>query len=126
MSGKDSLGTSAAQVAAASGDPEAIRQVAALLQKAVEAEPADEAIGIKQGVRIRELAFALGAAREHARPYVPMVIELLNRNFTIGSHFGALELAPTSMCRVLAAIGGREAEAAITGPQCKEDWHKGP
>lgn len=126
MSADDSLGTSAAQVAAASGDPEAIRQVADLLQKAVDAEPQDKAIGIKGGLRITELAFALGAAREQARPYAPMVIRLLNRDFTIGSHFGALEMAPTSMCRVLSAIGGSDAEAAIRGPRCREDWYKWP
>jgi len=126
MSRDDALGTSAAQVAAASGDPEAIHQVASLLQKAVDAEPEDKAIGIKEGIRITELAFALGAARERARPYAPMVIKLLNRDFTIGSHFGPLELAPTSMCRVLSAIGGSDAEAAIRGPRCQQDWHKWP
>lgn len=126
MSADDSLGTSAAQVAAASGDPEAIRRVADLLQKAVDAEPKDKAIGIKKGLRITELAFALGAAREQARPYAPMVIRLVNRDFTIGSHFGALEMAPTSMCRVLSAIGGSDAEAAIRGPRCREDWYKWP
>ena len=126
MSEDNSLGTSAAQVAAASGDQEAIRQVAALLQKAVDAEPLDKPIGIEGGLRITELAFALGAARERARPYAPMVIGLLNRDFTIGSHFGALELAPTSMCRVLSAIGGSDADEAIRGPRCQEDWHKWP
>ncbi len=126
MSADDALGTSAAQVAAASGDQEAIRQVAALLQKAVDAEPPDEAIRINATGRITELAFALGAAREQARPYAPMLIELLNRDFTKGSHFGALELAPTSMCRVLSAVGGSDAEAAIRGPRCEGDWHKWP
>lgn len=126
MSADDALGTSAAQVAAASGDADAIRQVAALLRKATNAEPEGEAIRIEAVPRITELAFALGAAREQARPYAPMLIRLLNRDFTIGSHFGALELAPTSMCRVLAAIGGSEAEAAIKSPRCKEDWHKWP
>lgn len=126
MSADDSLGTSAAQVAAASGDPRAIRQVAALLRRTVDAEPQDQAISIKAGGRITELAFALGAAREHARPYTPLVIELLDRDFTIGSHFGALELAPTSMCRVLSAIGGDDAEVALKGRRCEEDWHKWP
>lgn len=126
LSAKDSLGTSAAQVAAASGDPKAIRRVADVLRGAVDAEPKGQAISIEAGARITELAFALGAAREHARPYTPMIIELLNRDFTIGSHFGPLELAPTSMCRVLSAIGGDDAEAAIQGERCQENWHKWP
>ena len=126
MAADDSLGTSAAQVAAASGDPEAIRQVAALLEATVDAEPPDEAIGMAATPRVTELAFALGAARAAARPHAPMIVRLLNRDFTIGSHFGALELAPTSMCRVLRAIGGPEADAATRGPRCQEDWYKGP
>ncbi len=126
MSEDGSLGTSAAQVAAASGDPEAVARVAALLQAAVDDEPADEAISVEAREHITELAFALGAAREKARPYTPIVLGLLNREFTIGSHFGALELTPTSMCRVLRAIGGPEAEAAINGPLCQADWHKWP
>jgi len=126
MSSEDSLGTSAAQVAAASGDADAIRQVVDLLLQAIAAEPADEAISITATPRITELAFAVGAAREHARPYVSVIVGLLNREFTIGSHFGALELTPTSMCRVLSAIGGEEAEAALKGPRCQDDWHKRP
>lgn len=123
---KGSLGTSAAQVAAASGDPAAVAEVARRLQVAIDAEPSNKAIGVKAGERIRELAFALGAAREQARPRVPMLVALLNRDFTIGSHFGALELAPTSLCRVLRAIGGPEADAATRGPRCRGDWYRAP
>lgn len=119
MNGDDSLGTSAAQVAAASGDSEAIDQVAALFRETLDRVPAQGAVPVAKGERLVELAYALGAAGPQARSHVATLIRFLNRDVEHGSHFGILELPPEEVCRVLEAIGGQEAIESARGPRCQ-------
>ncbi len=119
MNSDDSLGTSAAQVAAASGDSEAIDQVAALFRETLDREPTNGAVPVAKGERLVELAYALGAAGPQARSHVPTLIRFLNRDVEYGSHFGILELPPKGVCRVLEAIGGQDAIESARGPRCQ-------
>ena len=119
MNAKDSMGTSAAQVAGASGDPDAINQVAALFQRTLENAPSEGAIPAEAGNRLIELSLAMGVAGPQARSHVPVLITFLNRDVVKGSHFGLLEVPPKDVCRVLKAIGGPLAMQAVEGPRCR-------
>jgi len=70
MSDRDALGTAAAQVAAASKDPQAVAAVARLLSQSLEAERRST-IRRPRASRVVELAYGLGAAGEAARPQDP-------------------------------------------------------
>jgi len=118
MGAKDAMETSAAQVAGASGEPAAVDKVAGLLREALNSAPADRPIPIQKGERLVELSFALGVAGPQARRHVPLLVQLLNRDVLVGSHFGPLELPPKDVCRVLRAIGGAEAMEAAEGSRC--------
>lgn len=122
MNARDSLGTSAAQVAAASGDPGAIAAVARLLREALRREPG-KAIPRERARQLVELAYALGAARGAARLYVALLTELLARDVeSFAPPFGVIERPPSELCRALRRIGGEEAERALRSPRCKPPW----
>lgn len=119
MNDQDALGTSAAQVAGASGDPEAVDRVGALFRKALRSAPTGEAVPVEKGERLVELSYALGVAGPQARNHVSALVEFLNRDVEKGSHFGTLELPPKEVCRALQAIGGAEAMTAVRGARCR-------
>lgn len=119
MNADDQLGTSAAQVAGASGEPEAIDRVASLMKSAYGNAPPTGPIASEQGQRLVELSLALGVAGEKAREHVPILVTFLGRDVLKGSHFGMLELPPTDVCRALRAISGPEAMTAVNGPRCQ-------
>lgn len=119
MNAKDSLGTSSAQVAAASRDGRTLAAVARLL----ETELGDGAgvIRRQRANRTVELAYALGAAGEAARPYTGLLVRLLGRQVEDAAPpFGIIERAPSEVCRALVRIGGSEAERAIRSRPCAE------
>lgn len=119
MNAKDAMGTSAAQVAGASGDPEAVNLVAALFRETLDNVPTEGAIPAEPGERLVELSFALGVAGSRARSHAALLVEFLNRDVLKGSHFGMLALPPDDVCRVLQVIGGPTAMQAVEGPRCQ-------
>lgn len=122
MHARDVLGTSAAQVAAASGDPSAIEAVARLLREELRSETG-ATIERNRAKLLVELAYALGSAGEAARPWVGVLIELLNHDVeSLAPPFGVIERPPNEVCRALRRIGGVEAERALQGERCEEPW----
>lgn len=119
------LGTSAAQVAASSSDPKAVEAVAQLLRRQLEASSG--VIPRERAQRVVELVYALGAAGEAARSYVPLLKETLGRQVqSLAPPFGVIERQPNEVCRALKSIGGDEAEAILATEQCKPPWSMSP
>ena len=126
MHARDSLGTSAAQVAAASRDPEAVRAVADMLHRELQ-DVGRKPIARKRAGQLVELAYALGAAGHVARPYIGTLVELLARDIeSAAPPFGIIERPPNEVCRAIQQIGGEEAEKALTGERCEEPWSLSP
>ena len=107
MSAKDSLGTSAAQVAASSGDPAVLMKIAEMMTELLDDAPHTAPIEIQTRDRLYELGYALAFASEHSRPYTGPVHELMSRTVESRSMFGRLGLSPKRMCGVLNAIEGK-------------------
>jgi hypothetical protein len=122
MNSEDSLGTGAAQVAAASRDPAAVSAVAGLLSQGLKAGPG-KVIKRERAQRLVELGYALGAAGETAQPWVGSLIELLNRDVeSLAPPFGVIERPPNEICRALNRIGGIPAQQALQSERCKRPW----
>jgi len=126
MNASDALGTSAAQVAAASKDAAAVSAVADLLRRSLSKYPAG-AIPREPAQRLIEMAYALGAAGEAGRPYVGLLSELLSRDIqSFAPPFGVIERSPSEVCWALQMVEGKEAKALINGPRCQGQWFRGP
>ncbi len=123
MGNKNSLQTGAAQLAAASGDPGVLKEVARLLEEVVPTK-AGTVLRRPENEHVIELAYAFLAAGEAANPYLPILDKLLSMKVESASHFGLLELAPRGVCRVYRGIGSEAAKMRLERPPCSEkyDW----
>ena len=119
MSSNDQMGTGAAQVAVAGGEPQALPKVKDLMEQILLATPEQKPIPRLVRNRFYELAFALGMAGERSQPYAQPLIELLDRRVeSWAPPFGMIELPPARMCPVARHIGGTVAAAAETKEFC--------
>lgn len=99
MSAEDALGTSAAQIAAATGHPEALRRIQELMDGKLRKFPRTEVIPWDTKKRLYELAYALVLAGAKSRPFIAPMQDLMTRN--VESHalqFGMVPLRPKFMC----------------------------
>ena len=120
MSASDQLGTGAAQIAAASGEPEALAKVERLMADLLAATPRTKAIPRETRNRLYELAYGLGMAGEQAQPYAAPVTDLLSREVESWvPPFGMIALKPARMCAVARQIGGQIAATARTKDFCR-------
>ncbi len=123
------LGTSAAFLAVSVAPKEALPRVSRAMAE-FSATAADRQIEdkfdktrgftLRDGHRLRELAYALSTAGPAAEPYSAPLIALLDQRFATGSHFGLLLVEPKELCIVADRIGGRAAAAAQAKPYCRE------
>lgn len=120
ISALDSMGTGAAQVAVAAGQPGALGRVRQLMTDLLAQTPPDKPIPLLGRNRLYELAFALGMAGPAAEPYAGPLVQLLDRKVqSLAPPFGIVELPPTQMCAVATHIGGASAAAAARRPFCQ-------
>lgn len=113
MSTKDSLGTSAAQVAAAAGHPEALPRIRSMMKELLHGVPNNKAIPWHTRNRLYELAYAIRFAGDRGKEFTEPLRELMSRKVqSWAPPFGMVELNPKQMCEVLEAIEGK---AAIRG-----------
>lgn len=123
ISANDSLGTGAAQVAVAAGQPGALQRVQELMTQLLDQTPADEPIPRLTRNRLYELAFALGMAGPDAEPYAGPLVQLMGRKVESSAPpFGLLSLPPARMCPVALRIGGAAASAAAAYDFCGKEW----
>ncbi len=119
MSASSQMGTGAAQIAVAGGEPQALSAVQRLMDEVLSATPREKPIPPLSRNRIYELAFALGMAGEDARAYAGPLIDLLDRKvLSAAPPFGLVDLPPARMCPVARHIGGMVAVAAQAKEFC--------
>ncbi len=110
MSTESSMGTGAAQVAAAAGHPDALPWVARSIQKELEAAPAGSPIPWSKRNRLYELAWAIAYAGENGKPYLNSIEAIMRRKVESKAFpFGMVSHDPKQLCRVLEYVADREA-----------------
>jgi hypothetical protein len=121
VSADNQLGTGAAQIAVAGGEPRALPEVKRLMTQILAATPEDKPIPYLSSHRAYELGYALGMAGQDAQSYSGPLINLLDRKVeSWAPPFGMLERSPTPMCVVAEHIGGSVASAARSKTFCME------
>jgi hypothetical protein len=109
MSIKDSLGTGAAQVAAATGHPDALPRIERMMQETLAAIPADKAIPRATRDRLYELAWAINFSGDSGRRHTKPIHVMMQRKVqSWAPPFGIVELRPKRLCGVLRRIEGAD------------------
>jgi hypothetical protein len=106
VSDKDSLGTSAAQIAGAAGGDSDLSKVEMLMRQKLESIPQDRTLSIDERDRLYELAYTFTYAGTRAITHVGPVKMLMTRKVkSNATMFGLVDLNPKQMCHVLEAVG---------------------
>lgn len=107
MSSDDSLGTGAAQIAAATGHPEALSRIRKMMQDLLSSVPAEKPIPYSARNRFYELAYAVYFSDDAGREYIAPIKAFMTRKvYSWAPPFGMIELQPKRMCRLLERIEG--------------------
>lgn len=111
MSSENALGTGAAQVATATGHPDALSRVVIMMEELLARTSEDVAVPFRTQERLYELALAIyfagPAAKEHTAPLHKTIRRKVE---SWAPPFGMIEVPPTEYCGLLIAIEG---EASI-------------
>lgn len=112
MSDKDLLGTSAAQIAGATGDDSDLSKVEMLMSKMLSSMQQERVLTVQERNRVFELAYTFAYAGTRAIAHVGPVKVLMTRKVqSNATMFGLVDLSPKQMCHVLAAVGDFKALA---------------
>ncbi|MGN6573566.1 MAG: hypothetical protein ACTHLO_19335 [Pseudolabrys sp.] len=110
MSADDSMGTGAAQIAAATGHNGALDRIKSMMEKILASVPRDKPIPHDTKLRLYELSYAIFFAGAGAEDYVAPINELMRRKVASWAPpFGMVEHTPTRLCELVARIEGQSA-----------------
>lgn len=110
MNSRSSMGTGAAQVAAATGHPAALPWITREFNELLGGVPTKAAIPIDTRDRLLELAWAIYFAGDAGRSSAVAIHRLMAKKVeSRAPPFGIVEIWPKSFCRVLELIEGRSA-----------------
>ncbi len=109
ISTDNALGTGAAQIAVATGHPDALPKIEKLMNNLLESIPNDKVVPREIRNRLYELAYAIGFGKEKSKKYTAPIKNLMIRRVqSWAPPFGMLEFNPKRMCEVLKNIEGQE------------------
>jgi hypothetical protein len=115
-----SMGTGAAQVAAAAGHPDALPRIQRMMEEAVSAVPSDRPIPRATRDRLYELAWAIYYSGEAGKKHTKPIHQIMQRQVeSWAPPFGMVALRPKRLCSVLKLIEGDESLGAYTF--CKDE-----
>lgn len=121
MSGNDSLGTGAAQVAVAAGHPLALSRVERTMRELLSSVPEGQVVPRSIKLRLYELGYALGLAGREAAPHVGPLQDLMRRKVqSWAPPFGTIELSPKRACWLLALVNVDQAAAFAPFSYCSD------
>ena len=113
MSIETSMGTGAAQVAAAAGHPQALPRIERMMDEAIAAVPAGQPIPRETRNRLYELSWAIYFAGDSGKKYARPIHSLMRRRVqSWAPPFGMVDLQPKRLCEVLRRIEGEGAVRA--------------
>jgi len=125
MNGENSLGTGAAQIVAATGEPELVLRVADLLESQLPSEKGS-VLRRRHNRRTIELAYALGAAGESANPYLHLIQHFMTMKVEDTGYGEIITRQPIELCRVYAKLGEKGRALANAAPCDGGDWPIAP
>jgi hypothetical protein len=109
MSMEDSMGTGAAQVAAATRHPGALPRIERMMEEALADVPVDGVVPRAVRDRLYELAWAIYFAGDAGKAHTKPIHLMMNRKVqSLAPPFGIVELRPKRLCNILAGIEGAE------------------
>lgn len=122
ISSENSLGTGAAQVAAAGGQPGALSRIESLMNELLATVPDDKPIPLATRDRLYELSWAIAFSGESAKDHEAPVIRLMGRHVQSGAPpFGVVSLHPKRMCEVMSKIYGDSERVNREFSYCADD-----
>ncbi|WP_124629041.1 hypothetical protein [Burkholderia sp. Bp9012] len=122
ISSASSIGTGAAQVAAAGGHPGALSRIESLMNQLLATVPDDKPIPLATRDRLYELAWGIYFSGESAKDHVTPIIRLMGRQVQSGAPpFGIVSLHPKRMCEVLSKIYGDDGRVKVNFPYCADE-----
>lgn len=120
MSIADSMGTGAAQVAAATGHPEALPRIEQIMEQALASQTSSEPIRWRTKKRLYELAWAIAFSGDAGRQYTKQIHVIMRRRVeSWAPPFGMISHVPKRLCEVLGRIEGDAAVAQYS--YCVDD-----
>lgn len=120
MSIADSMGTGAAQVAAASGHPNALPRIERMMDETLAAIPAEKAIPRNTRNRLYELAWAIRFSGDAGKGHTKPIHKMMHRRVqSWAPPFGMVDLQPKQLCGILSHIEGADSLKAY--PFCLDD-----
>lgn len=109
MSADDSLGTGAAQVAAATGHPGVLDRIQEMMEKILSSIPENRVVPWDVRNRLYELSYAIYFSGDDAKKYSAPIQDLMRRKVeNPAPPFGMLESRPKQMCELLERIEGTD------------------
>jgi hypothetical protein len=109
MSMEDSMGTGAAQVAAATRHPGALPRIERMMEEALAGVPVDGVVPRAVRDRLYELAWAIYFAGDAGKAHTKPIHLMMHRKVqSLAPPFGMVELRPKRLCNILAGIEGAE------------------
>jgi hypothetical protein len=122
ISSESSIGTGAAQVAAAGGHPEALSRIESLMNQLLATVPDDKPIPLATRDRLYELAWGIYFSGETAKDHVAPIVKLMGKYVQSGAPpFGVVSLHPKRMCEVLSRIYGDDQRVKSHFPYCADE-----
>lgn len=122
MSANDSMGTSAAQIAAAAGHPLALDRIERMMADTLSALPKDGIVPWKTKRRLYELAYAFALVGERGKMHLAPLRQLMTMKVqSWAPPFGMIEHPPKRMCDLLIYIVGANSADDQAYPYCADD-----
>lgn len=122
ISSESSIGTGAAQVAAAGGHSEALSRIDSLMNELLATIPDDKPIPLATRDRLYELAWGIYFSGESAKDHVAPLIKLMGRRVqSWAPPFGMVSSHPKRMCEVLSKIYADAERVKSDFPYCADD-----
>lgn len=121
MSGDDSLGTGAAQIAAAAGYPGALSRIEFMMTELLRTTPADAPVPYIAKHHFYELAYALYYAGSDGLAHLAPVRQIMKRSvITLAVEFGHIPTQPRQMCALLDLMEGKDKSEAHQYDYCRD------
>jgi hypothetical protein len=109
ISSATSMGTGAAQVAAAGAHPQALARIEKLMEEALASVPVDQAIPREMRNRLYELSWAIYFAGDAGKKHTKSMHKVMRRQVqSWAPPFGMVNLPPKRLCALLIKIEGEK------------------
>lgn len=124
MSSDDSLGTSAAQIVAATNYKDSLSKVESMMNELLAKTSEEQTISWRDRRTFYELAYAIYFSGSVGVQHTATIKEFMHRKVeSNATMFGYVSLYPKGMCKILAGIHGHEQDVLASYEYCGDDGY---